>query len=495
MGEDETELALRLLQRYNLSTNLSGFLYELSQLINNSKHLIDPELVEMYKRNRSIDSDVIFGVLVFAYSTLILLGSCGNGLVVVAVVRKPAMRTARNLFIVNLAVSDLLLCLVTMPLTLMEVLTIYWPLGTHQLPCKMLGALQATSIFVSTISITAIALDRYHVIVYPTRPALQVVGAAGFLIIIWLLAIVLAAPLFIWRILEVHELNLHAAGIDTIAFCVEEWPIEHGRAVYSIVSLVVQYLLPIATVTVAYSRICRKLRNRYLASVRREASRRKEDRRMRRTNSLLVAIALIFCVSWLPLNVFNVCVDLYDPFEERQNMLISYAVCHMIGMSSACSNPLLYGWLNENFRKEFKEILAVFCPWIPVEAVQERVNSIRSSMRESRRRRRAERDVSQARSGGGNAKASADSGIGCGGGNNRTRECDSPTAVGPSEEPMITNVVVASRESQQHCGLSVDTQLAYRKALDTSVMVAENLSGLTEMTVLTNHSPATLHQV
>lgn len=29
----------------------------------------------------------------------------------------------------------------------------------------------------------------------------------------------------------------------------------------------------------------------------------------------------------------------------------------MIGMSSACSNPLLYGWLNENFRKEFKEIL------------------------------------------------------------------------------------------------------------------------------------------
>lgn len=29
----------------------------------------------------------------------------------------------------------------------------------------------------------------------------------------------------------------------------------------------------------------------------------------------------------------------------------------MWGMSSACSNPFLYGWLNENFRKEFKEIL------------------------------------------------------------------------------------------------------------------------------------------
>lgn len=26
-------------------------------------------------------------------------------------------------------------------------------------------------------------------------------------------------------------------------------------------------------------------------------------------------------------------------------------------MSSACSNPMLYGWLNDNFRKEFNEIL------------------------------------------------------------------------------------------------------------------------------------------
>jgi len=29
-------------------------------------------------------------------------------------------------------------------------------------------------------------------------------------------------------------------------------------------------------------------------------------------------------------------------------------------MSSACSNPLLYGWLNHNFRNEFKEIFRVF---------------------------------------------------------------------------------------------------------------------------------------
>ena len=41
---------------------------------------------------------------------------------------------------------------------------------------------------------------------------------------------------------------------------------------------------------------------------------------------------------------------------------ILFACCHMCGMSSACSNPFLYGYLNDNFRKEFKEIQdACFC--------------------------------------------------------------------------------------------------------------------------------------
>lgn len=82
---------------------------------------------------------------------------------IISVVRKPAMRTPRNMFILNLAVSDFLLCTVTMPLTLMEILTKYWPLGNYLILCKMKNALQATSIFVTTITIAAIALDRYRV--------------------------------------------------------------------------------------------------------------------------------------------------------------------------------------------------------------------------------------------------------------------------------------------------------------------------------------------
>src|SRR5581483_602830 len=41
-----------------------------------------------------------------------------------------------------------------------------------------------------------------------------------------------------------------------------------------------------------------------------------------------------------------------DPFTGR----ILFLICHLFGMSSANSNPLLYGFFNDNFRKEFRHI-------------------------------------------------------------------------------------------------------------------------------------------
>lgn len=140
----------------NLSNNLS-WLFNVSDNLN-----INIDLINKFQRNRRVD-DGAYYALIAMYSVLIVLGSTGNSMVVAAVIRQPAMRTARNVFIINLAISDLLLCLVTMPLTLVELLSQYWPLGNQPFLCKLVGTLQATSIFVSTISITAIALDRYQV--------------------------------------------------------------------------------------------------------------------------------------------------------------------------------------------------------------------------------------------------------------------------------------------------------------------------------------------
>lgn len=69
--------------------------------------------------------------------------------------------------------------------------------------CKLVSGLQATSIFVSTISITAISLDRYKMIVYPTQSSLNTLGTMMLVISIWGCALALSSPLFIWK--TVHE--------------------------------------------------------------------------------------------------------------------------------------------------------------------------------------------------------------------------------------------------------------------------------------------------
>lgn len=73
--------------------------------------------------------------------------------------------------------------------------------------CKLVAGLQATSIFVSTISITAIALDRYKVIVKPSTGPCHPINTVLTLSLIWLVALLLSGPLFVYRTVESHKIG------------------------------------------------------------------------------------------------------------------------------------------------------------------------------------------------------------------------------------------------------------------------------------------------
>ena len=74
---------------------------------------------------------------------------------------------------------------------------------------------------------------------------------------------------------------------------------------------------------------------------------------------MILSITVIFFVSWLPLNLFNFLMDIYP---DKMKALITghetviYAILHLFGLCNALTNPILYGYLNENFRKEYKNI-------------------------------------------------------------------------------------------------------------------------------------------
>lgn len=80
-----------------------------SDIIKSSREINQDALIEGFQKNRRIE-DPAYNILILLYSILIIFGATGNFLVVAAVARKPAMRTARNMFIVNLAVSGNIYC-------------------------------------------------------------------------------------------------------------------------------------------------------------------------------------------------------------------------------------------------------------------------------------------------------------------------------------------------------------------------------------------------
>ncbi len=305
------------------------------------------------------------GVLVTSlYVAVLTLGAIGNLLVITAVVRNPAMRSPRNFFIVNLALSDFLLCTVTVPFNMKLVLFLFWGLG--QVACKMVATAQGVNIFVSTMSITAVGLDRYLVIIFPTKKFHQRFVTGATFVCVWSLSILFASPYFFVTSVEnafagnpeIYT-GLRACNLsDQYVTCHEDgllWlRMPLGRNAYTIACFVFQYLLPLCALTFVYCHIGSRMRARLHGPARaaNEDRRRSVQNRQRRTNILLISLVLIFAVSWLPLNIYNT----LTVFELVNYNLTTFTFCHIAGMMSACANPVLYGVLNDNFRVEFEQI-------------------------------------------------------------------------------------------------------------------------------------------
>lgn len=64
-----------------------------------------------------VEDKVVQIIFCMIYTTIFVLGLTGNMLVCFVVVRNRAMHTVTNLFITNLALSDILLCILAVPFT------------------------------------------------------------------------------------------------------------------------------------------------------------------------------------------------------------------------------------------------------------------------------------------------------------------------------------------------------------------------------------------
>ncbi|VDM46041.1 unnamed protein product [Toxocara canis] len=279
---------------------------------------------------------VSFAIL---YSLIFLMGIIGNSLLIFVTLRHRTLQTVQNIFILNLAASDIIMCLLSVPVT--PVTNIYknWFFGA--ILCRLIPCVQGVSVFISTFSLGAIAFDRYLLVVRPHAQPLSRRGAVIVTAALWTLSIVVTIPYALFMTIELYP------GVCG-EFCTEHWPNDSSRRAYTMVVLVSQFVIPFIVMAFCYASIFARFRVRArrrlqrlsqrcsivldqttvqshlnangfdIASTRgsdicaiQENVRQRLLKQTRRTTVILVSMVLIFGCTWLPHNLISLVIE-YD---------------------------------------------------------------------------------------------------------------------------------------------------------------------------------------
>ncbi|XP_038018987.1 C-C chemokine receptor type 10 isoform X2 [Motacilla alba alba] len=275
------------------------------------------------------------------YLLFSLLGTVGNGLVLLTHTRYRQAHSVTDVCLLHLALSDLLL-LLTLPFAISDTLQ-GWSPGTAA--CKALQGLYALNFYSGFLFLTGISVDRYVAIVrVPVacrlRPRARRLGwlTAG---LAWLLATLLALPQFIYGQAEQHQ---------DLRLCRVVFPRVVSRAARgatNVLQVLLGFAVPCLVMTSCYAAVARTLL----------AARGAQPHRALR---VLLALVLVFVALQLPHSVMVLldAAELLASWEmscaQSRRKDLALLVTGGLAYLRCCLNPLLYAFLGQRFRRELR---------------------------------------------------------------------------------------------------------------------------------------------
>ncbi|XP_061881963.1 G-protein coupled receptor 83-like [Entelurus aequoreus] len=290
-------------------------------------------------------------LLVAAYSVIIVISLFGNTLVCHVIVKNKRTQSATSVFIMNLAVADVFITVLNTPFTLVRFVHSTWVFGRTM--CHVSRFVQYCSLHVSTLTLTAIAVDRRQVILHPLRPRMTPTQSSVWVAVIWILASCFSLPHAIYQKLVTFTFSQERER----SLCIPDFP-EPSDVSWKYIDLltfILLYMLPLLIITVSYTTVARRLWRHKAIGDATTAQHANQKRRRHRTVAMLLMVVVVFAVCWFPLNCYVVLLS--SQAIHSSNVL--YFCFHWLAMSSTCYNPFIYCCLNPNFRQELRLLLSV----------------------------------------------------------------------------------------------------------------------------------------
>ncbi|XP_074641264.1 melatonin receptor type 1A-like [Tubulanus polymorphus] len=283
--------------------------------------------------------DAYKAMKIFVISCYIFFGVAGNLLIIIAVARKKKLQVTTSVFIVNVAISDMVVAAVVMPTILVNLLTDGRMVGYDE--CVFFAFVLLTSCGVSLISLSLIAFNRYVNVCH--HAYYKRVFENRFVVVM-----VAAVWSFSFSIVAIGSFTpLAKFSYDPRLYTCTY--INRESRVYTLLLMTVGIVLPCVLTSFGYIKIFRKIRdsqNNMMA----HASATHNNKEKKAIFAMFSAFAA-FAICWFPYGTIAIVDAFTKGISDEAHLIVAW-----LAFGNCSLNWLIYGGLNSNFRQGYKKI-------------------------------------------------------------------------------------------------------------------------------------------
>ena len=269
----------------------------------------------------------------------------GSLLAFFAVYRNQRLRTLTNMFVVALAVSDILISICCMPFTIVTLIRGRWIFGANV--CQFQGFAMFTLAMVSLLTMGIIAISRYFCVVKPQKFIVLFNRRRIFMYIVavWCAALVGSVPPIFF---QKGGYKFQPAK----AMCMYTFD---TKIAYTVFIECVYISAPLILITFCYVKVFYTVsRTNQVFSHENNPQQLRANVEEAKVTKTLASVMVGFAFCWLPICI----MDYIDAARERPTLpRQAYFTYGVLAYLSSATNPVIYGAMNRHFRREYKAIL------------------------------------------------------------------------------------------------------------------------------------------
>ncbi|XP_051943114.1 vertebrate ancient opsin-like [Hippocampus zosterae] len=283
-------------------------------------------------------------------------GLVNNSVVLVLYCRYKILRSPINLLLINISVSDLLVCVLGTPFSFAASTQGRWLIGTKG--CVWYGFANSLFGIVSLISLAVLSYERYSTMMTPTEADSSNYRKVCLGIILsWVYSLIWTLPPLIgWS---------HYGPEGPGTTCSVNWKAKTANNISYIVCLFIFCLIvPLLVIVFCYGKLLCAIKQ--VSGINASMSRKREQRVL----FMVVIMVICYLMCWLPYGIMALLATFGPPGLVTPEASIIPSV---LAKTSTVINPVIYVFMNKQFYRCFQALLHCEAP--------RRGSSVKSSSR------------------------------------------------------------------------------------------------------------------